>query len=174
MVPDVSPDGLRVLLHLVALLLGVTKEGPKRTGIRVLSKEHEQPIAKLKGRWGLSQQDTHNFQPLYEYRCIFHAVHHIIMATAVVELMPKRQPILLDQHSETLQSSVEGVQHQLCRCAELCRSVPAIAAVHQHRAVVQVKLLGNGETALQDRLDVPQPRPGSAGLQLVGVLGREI
>ena len=77
------------------------------------------------------------------------------MAGALGELVPKTQPLLLNQdlnikknaernsfevenwsNLESLQSSVVRVQQHHCQCRQLGSPVPTIAAVHHHRGLV--------------------------------------
>lgn len=68
---------------------------------------------------------TQNFlAEVYKYR----------MCTHRGELVSKADPLLLDQHLEAPECAVVRVQHQHGQGGELSRAVPAVTAVHHHRA----------------------------------------
>jgi hypothetical protein len=65
----------------------------------------------------------------------------ISVSDAVLKLVSERQPLFLDQHTETLQRAIVRVQTQLRQRAQLRGAIPSI------RAYIEKKQLINKATA---------------------------
>lgn len=65
---------------------------------------------------------------------------------ALGKLEPKRAPLLLDQHGQATKRAWVRVEDDLRQRRELRRTIPAVAAVHQHRHAA-LQELGDAYTA---------------------------
>lgn len=56
----------------------------------------------------------------------------LYVAAAFAELVPKRQPVLLDERLKALNCAIVRIQHELRQRTHLSSAIPAIRAVYNH------------------------------------------
>ena len=65
-------------------------------------------------------------------RPLLFVVIAVVLAAPEVELVTERDPVLLNNHGQSLYRSVIRINHLLCKCTKLRRPVPTIGTVHQN------------------------------------------
>ena len=117
------------------VLLRLTYEGSVLAAVNVFCNGDQEPFVELEHGGEHLCELPNAVQELNEGRRHFLRVA-LNVSAPVVELVPERQPVLLDERLEAVDGAVVAVQHQAGQGARLRGPVPTVGTVNNHRLTV--------------------------------------
>lgn len=169
------PDGERAVRDgiLQSLLHRVAQKRSEQTRVDVLGELYQVAHGEFEAARELAVDLMDAVDPLEKHgAALVGLLRADALSTSVPKLVSEAQPFLLDQHAEAVDGPVERIEAQLGRRADLRRSVPAVAAVHQHRSVVPFDCVTDDDGSRQQSRHVLQPKRSLQQAVPVGDVGR--
>lgn len=109
---NVGPHGHGLVFKLVdvSLSLTVAQKGAEPTSLYLISDEAEHPCVEFKHGRQLDVNHSHEIQELSEYGApLLISIVTVVVSVSPRELVPKAQPVLLDQLLEAADGAVPAI-----------------------------------------------------------------
>lgn len=135
---------LLVLLQVLSLLLAITNKRTKLARIAVLVEFDEETFVELKSAWKLLRYLPNALEELRKDGRHFLGNGLVLehVAQTMRELVAEHEPILLDEHLETVNGPVVRVEEESGQSAHLRGPIPTVRAVDDDADVLGTDGLG--------------------------------